>query len=74
MSNTQYMSGLILQYIVQLYTFDFLSTLFVYLKKYSNGSKSEQAPGSEFHPRDKSEKVDYDFLGPFWDEKVNPKT
>ena len=36
---------------------------------------SEQAPGSEFHPRDKSEKVDYDFLGPSCaKKKFNPET
>ena len=32
---------------------------------------SEQSPGSEFHLREESEKVDSDFLGPFWcDKKV----
>ena len=29
-------------------------------------SRSEQAPGSVFHPRDKSEIIDCDFLGPSW--------
>ena len=38
-------------------------------------SRSEQAPGSEFHPRDKSEKNDFGFLGPSWcNKKVNPET
>ena len=38
-------------------------------------SRSEQAPGSEFHPRDKSEKNDCGFLGPSWcNKKVNPET
>ena len=37
-------------------------------------SRSEQAPGSEFHPRDESEKVDFDFLGPSWcKKKVDPE-
>ena len=36
-------------------------------------SRSEQAPGSEFHPRDESEKNDCGFLGPSWcNKKVNP--
>ena len=35
-------------------------------------SRSEQAPGSEFHPRDESEKIDCGFLGPSWcNKKVN---
>ena len=35
-------------------------------------SRSEQAPGSEFHPRDKSERIDCGFLGPSWyNKKVN---
>ena len=38
-------------------------------------SRSEQAPGSEFHPRDESEKIACDFLGPFWcNKKINPET
>ena len=38
-------------------------------------SRSEQAPGSEFHPCDKSEKNDCGFLGPSWcSKKVNPET
>ena len=38
-------------------------------------SRSEQAPGSEFHPRDDSEKNDYCFLGHYWcSKKVNPET
>ena len=38
-------------------------------------SRSEQAPGSEFFPRDKSDKIDYGFLGPSWcNKKVNPET
>ena len=37
-------------------------------------SRSEQAPGGEFHPRDKSENNDCGFLGPFWcNKKVNPE-
>ena len=37
-------------------------------------SRSEQAPGSEFHTRDKSEQVDSDFLGLSWcTKKVNPE-
>ena len=36
--------------------------------------RSEQAPGSVFHPRDESEKIDSDFLGPFWCHiKVDPE-
>ena len=38
-------------------------------------SRSEQAPGSEFHPRDDSDKVDCDFLEPSWCKtNVNPET
>jgi hypothetical protein len=38
-------------------------------------SRSEQAPGSEFHPRDKSENNDCGFLGPSWCcKKVIPQT
>ena len=38
-------------------------------------SRSEQAPGSEFHPRDESEKNDCGFLGPAWcSKKVNHET
>ena len=38
-------------------------------------SRSEQAPGSEFHPRDESEKIDCGFLVPSWcSKKVNPET
>ena len=38
-------------------------------------SRSEQAPGSEFHPRDESEKNVCGFLGPSWcSKKVNPET
>ena len=33
-------------------------------------SRSEQAPGSEFHPRDESDKIDCGFLGPFWSNKT----
>ena len=29
-------------------------------------SRSEQAPGSVFHPRDESGKIDCDFPQPFW--------
>ena len=37
-------------------------------------SRSEQAPGSVFHPCDKSGKIDCDFLGPFWNNiKVDPE-
>ena len=37
--------------------------------------RSEQAPGSEFQPRDKSEKHGCVFLGPSWcNKKVNPQT
>ena len=31
---------------------------------YKYKSRSEQAPGSEFHPRDEREKIDCGFLGP----------
>ena len=35
-------------------------------------SRSEQAPGSEFHPRDESDKIDCGFLGPsLCNKKVN---
>ena len=38
-------------------------------------SRSEQVPGSEFHHRDESDKIDCVFLGPSWcNEKVNPET
>ena len=38
-------------------------------------SRSEQAPGSEFHPGDESDKIDCCFLGPSWcNKKVNPET
>ena len=37
-------------------------------------SRSEQAPGSEFHPRDKSDKIDCGFFRPFWsNKKLDPK-
>ena len=37
-------------------------------------SRSEQAPGSVFHPRDESEKINCDFLGPFWyNIKLDPE-
>ena len=40
-----------------------------------NKSRSEQAPGGEFQPRDESEKNDSGFLGPSWcNKKVNPET
>ena len=35
-------------------------------------SRSEQGPGSGFHPRDVSTKNDWGFLGPYWcDTKKN---
>ena len=38
-------------------------------------SRSEQASGSVFHPRDESETNHCDFLGPFWcNIKVDPQT
>ena len=38
-------------------------------------SRSKQAPGSEFHPCDKSDKIDCGFLGPsLFNKKVNAKT
>ena len=47
----------------------------VNVKKWTFISRSEQAPGSEFHPRDKSEKNYGGFLGPSWcNKKVNPET
>ena len=43
------------------------------VKKYR--SRLQQAPGSEFHPRDESDKIDCGFLGPSWcNKKVNPET
>ena len=37
-------------------------------------SKSEQAPGIVFHPRDENGKIDCDFLQPFWcNIKVDPE-
>ena len=37
-------------------------------------SRSEQAPGSVFHPSDESGKIDCDFLRPFWcNIKVDPE-
>ena len=42
-------------------------------KKYK--SRSEQAPGSEFHPRGESEQIYCGFLGPSWcNKKGNPET
>ena len=32
-------------------------------------SRSEQAPGSGFHPCDESDKIYYEFLGPSWCKK-----
>ena len=38
-------------------------------------SRSEPAPGSEFHPRDESDNIDFGFLGPsLCNKKVNPET
>ena len=38
-------------------------------------SRSEKAPGSEFHPRAESEKKYCGFLGPSWCyKKLNPET
>ena len=34
-------------------------------------SRSEQAPGSGFQPRDESPKIYCDFLGPCWCNKKN---
>ena len=31
-----------------------------------NKLRSKQAPGSVFHPRDESGKIDCEILGPFW--------
>ena len=37
-------------------------------------SRSEQAPGSVYHPREKSTKIDTVFLGPCWcNKKVDPE-
>ena len=37
-------------------------------------SRSKEAPGSVFHPRDENGKIDCDFLGPFWcNIKVDPE-
>ena len=45
------------------------------MKRKDLKSRSEQAPGSEFHPRDESDKIDCGFLGPSWFRKeVNPET
>ena len=42
---------------------------------WSSLSRSEQAPESEFHPRDETEKYNCVFLGPSWcNKKVNPET
>ena len=35
-------------------------------EKPAHTSRSEKAPGSGFHPRDKSTKVGYGFCGPCW--------
>ena len=41
----------------------------------SHRSRSKQAPGSEFHPSDESEKNECGFLGPSWCNKnINPET
>ena len=49
--------------------------LLVFSKTICFRSRSEQAPRSEFHPRDESEKNDCGFLGPSWfNKKVNPET
>ena len=40
----------------------------------SHISRSEQAPGSVFQPRDESGNIDCDFLRPFWcNIKVDPE-
>ena len=37
-------------------------------------SRSEQATGSAFHPRDENTIMDCGFLGPFWcSKKIDPK-
>ena len=37
-------------------------------------SRSEQAPGNVFHPRDKNNKIDCGFLGPSWcNIKLDPE-
>ena len=41
----------------------------------SSKSRCEQAPGSEFHSRDKSDKIYCGFLGPSWcNKKENTET
>ena len=38
-------------------------------------SRSEQVPGSGFHPHYESDKIDYGFMGPFWcTKKLYPKS
>ena len=44
-------------------------------KKVLHKSRSVQEPGSEFQPRDESDKNYCGFLGPSWcNKKVNPQT
>ena len=52
------------------------SGLMVYCQfRHMSKSRFEQAPGSVFHPRDKSGKIYYDFLQSFWcDIKVDPES
>ena len=38
-------------------------------------SRYEQTPGSEFQPRDKSNKIDFWFMGPLWcNTNLDPET
>ena len=53
---------------------DVLVAIQLHLLK-ENISRPEQAPGSEFYPRDESEKIDCGFLEPYWcNKKVNHET
>ena len=41
---------------------------------HKGASMSQQAPGSGFHPRDESNKIDFEFLGPSCcKKKVDPE-
>ena len=41
----------------------------VYASQENLTSRSEQAPGSAFHPRDENNQIDCGFLGRFWCNK-----
>ena len=51
-----------------------MTLIYVLFDHESATSRSEQAPGSVYHPRDKSGKIYCDFLRPFWcNIKIDPE-